>query len=260
MHTLSFVIDIVLAGYLIWDAVEFRPGYRKLKQAIAEGNPHARTRLYYRALTFEWTSALLALCALGFSWSKLNPKLLALDRLPLIQTFLQNPGLTRVTNAGMLLGIAVGLLGFVVARLMANRRGITTASGAATSRWQKLLPDFSALIPVTPRERFLFAAVATSAGICEEIVFRGWLLATLHSQMGLGGAMLIFAAAVIFGVMHAYQGVIGVVATAWAGALFCVVYVVTGSLLVPIVLHVLMDARFAFLPALRTQKPQTAYA
>ena len=35
----------------------------------------------------------------------------------------------------------------------------------------KLVPDFSALIPVTNRARLLWILVAVSAGICEELVF-----------------------------------------------------------------------------------------
>jgi membrane protease YdiL (CAAX protease family) len=103
------------------------------------------------------------------------------------------------------------------------------------------LPDFSTLLPVTTHERLVWVAVAASAGICEEIVFRGWLLATLHSPVGLAGTTLVLVAAVIFGLAHAYQRVAGMVLTAFAGALFCVLYVKTGSLLVPILLHILID-------------------
>ena len=71
---------------------------------------------------------------------------------------------------------------------------------------------------------------------------------------------LFVAAAAIFGLAHIYQGVTGVTLTALAGALFCGLYVVTGSLLVPILLHILIDARFAILPAPRKPRAQTAFA
>ena len=110
------------------------------------------------------------------------------------------------------------------------------------------------------QERWLWVAVALSAGICEEIVFRGWLLATLHDIVGLTGTALLVAASVAFGLAHVYQKVTGVVATTIAGLLFCVLYVKTGSLLLPILLHCLIDVRFAVLPAPRTAQTQTAYA
>ena len=122
------------------------------------------------------------------------------------------------------------------------------------------MPDFAALVPATTRERLLWAAVAISAGVCEEIVFRGWLLATLHGIAGLNGTELIVAAALIFGLGHAYQGITGVVLTGLAGAFFCVLYLSTGSLLTPILVHAAIDLRFAFLPAPRTQNQQASYA
>jgi membrane protease YdiL (CAAX protease family) len=102
--------------------------------------------------------------------------------------------------------------------------------------------------------------VAISAGICEEIVFRGWLLSTLHSALRLDGTALVLVAAALFGLAHSYQGITGMILTAFAGAVFCALYVATGSLLVPIALHILIDLRFAVLPAPRTQNPRTIYA
>jgi uncharacterized protein len=260
MHILSFAIDIVLAVYVVWEVVWFLPQYRQLKQAIAKGDVHARTRVYWRAMVFEWVSALLALLALGFDWSKLNPKFLALENSRLIQMIPRGGDFEGGAIGGIVLGLVLGTVGLAIARLRSKRRGATSAPVLPAAGWRKLLPDFSALIPVTTRERLLWAAVAVSAGICEEVVFRGWLLSTLHGPFGLGGTALIVVAATIFGLAHAYQGIAGVVLTAFAGAVFGGIYVVTGSLLVPILLHVLIDVRFAVLPAPRTQDPQPAYA
>ena len=47
----------------------------------------------------------------------------------------------------------------------------------------------------------------------------------------------------LFGLLHVYQGVAGVVGTTLIGGLLFVSYVTTGSILVPIVLHVLFDLR-----------------
>src|SRR5450631_4930891 len=85
MHMLSLVIDILLAGYVIWEVVRFGSQYRQLKQDIANGDREARVRVYQKAIVFEWVSALLALLALGFDWSKLNPKFLALEGTKLVQ-------------------------------------------------------------------------------------------------------------------------------------------------------------------------------
>ena len=258
MHMLSLVIDVALAGYVTAEVIRFGSQYRQLKRDIARGDLQARTRIYHRALVFEWVSALLALLALGFDWSKLNPKLLALEGTGLSQ-LLRRSDFDRGGMAGILLGLALGTAAVIVARIRSNRRRVKPAVTPA-HWWRNFAPDFSALVPVTIHERFLWIGVAVSAGICEEIVFRGWLLSTLHGTLRMDGTALIVLAAALFGLAHSYQGAAGVVLTAFAGALFCGLYVVTGSLLVPVLLHILIDVRFAVLPAPRTRDARVIYA
>jgi membrane protease YdiL (CAAX protease family) len=261
MHTLSLATDFILAGYVVWEVVRFVPRYRQLKQALANGDTQARVRVYRRAIAFEWVSALLALLALGFNRNKLNPKFLTLDDTWLIQHVARAGGsANQGALAGVFFGVVLGAAILIVARLRSNRHGAALEPTASGHGWRRLLPDFSALIPVTTYERFLWMAVAISAGICEELVFRGWLLSTLHGPLHVQGTALIVIAAMIFGLAHSYQGITGVILTAFAGALLCGLYVATGSLVAPILLHVLMDARFALLPTTRTKSGQTAYA
>ena len=253
MRLVTPLIDIFLAVYIGAAVVRFIPQYRRLKLAIATGDAGARLRLYQRTLWFEWSSALLALLALGFDRGRLNPALLDLKAIPSLQS-----GNMRSALSGLLIGMAAATVGLIVARIRANRRAAAGGGLARASRLRKLMPDYSALIPVTTRERLVWLLVAVSAGICEEIVFRGWLLASLHGSLKLNGAVLIVTAAAIFGLAHGYQRIMGVLLTALAGALFCALYVASGSLLVPIVLHALADARFALLPAPRHADPRPA--
>jgi len=258
MHTLNFVIDIVLAGYVTWEVVRFGPQYRQLKLDLAKGDTRARIRVYYQAIVFEWVSALLALFALGFDWNKLNPKFLALEGTRWMQV-MGSGEFDRGRMAGLLFGLLLGTVGAVIARLRSNRRRVTPAAVPARW-WRRLLPDFSALIPATTHERLLWAAVAVSAGVCEEVVFRGWLLATLHGGLRMDGTALIVIAAALFGLAHSYQGLAGVVLTGLVGAVFCGLYLATGSLLAPILLHIVVDLRFAVLPGQRTHNAETIYA
>lgn len=260
MHIGSLILDTLLAGFIVWHVAQFFPRYRQLKQALAQGDAQARTRVYRRALSFEWIIALLALVALGFDWSKLNPKYLALGDTPLLQSLSHNSDSAHGMIAGACAGVAVGTVAMIVARIRANRRGAAPVAPAPTQWWRKLLPDFTALLPHTGREKLLWALVAVSAGICEEVVFRGWLLSTLHGEFGVSGTALIVAGAIAFGLAHAYQGIPGMILTALAGAFFCNLYVVTGSLLIPIVVHIVVDARFAILPTPRIQKSQASFA
>jgi len=264
MHIVSLTVEAALAVFVVSEVVRFVPRYRRLKEAVANGDTRARMKTYQRALVFEWMSALLAVAALGFDWSKLSPKLLGLGELGLIQSLTSGGDAARGAIFGVVIGVAAGTAGMIAMRLKAKKRGAAGAPGvnAAQPWWRKLVPDFSALLPSTTHERLLWTLVAISAGICEEVLFRGWLLSALHDQVGLNGAALIIAASATFGLAHAYQRPTGVILTGLAGALFCVLYVATGSLLVPILLHIVVDARFAVLPAQRIQKaqPSASYA
>lgn len=107
------------------------------------------------------------------------------------------------------------------------------------------------LVPSTLEERRWWWLVCITAGICEEFVYRGFLLHYLRVvpfHLSLTWALVV--AAIIFGIGHLYQGIAGGVQTAILGFVFGGIFVMTGSLLIPIVLHAVMDLRvLALLPA-----------
>jgi hypothetical protein len=250
MHSLfSAIASTVLAGFVIWQVVKMHRDYPRLKQAVAQGDPAARTRFYARGLWFEWVSALLALVALGFDKTKLMAAVLQMEDTAFGHWVSSQSLVAKPAMAGLGAGLIIGLVGQSIVRLRARVRAPAPAANEVKPWFRKLVPDFTALVPATPRERLVFAALAVSAGICEEIVFRGWLLYVLHRPVGFTGITLILLAAALFGLCHTYQGVTGVIATTMAGVLLAALYVATGTLLVPIVLHSLIDVRMAILPS-----------
>ncbi len=68
-----------------------------------------------------------------------------------------------------------------------------------------LTKDLAFVLPQTPLKMILWVAVSTSAGICEETVFRGYLQPQLGAlaHNAFAGVLL---SALIFGAAHAYQG------------------------------------------------------
>jgi uncharacterized protein len=107
-----------------------------------------------------------------------------------------------------------------------------------------------ALLPRTRTERHLFALVGITAGVCEEWLYRGFLLAVVAALLpGLPTAGLVVVAAVAFGLAHAYQGLSGVLTTGVLGGVLAAVYLQTGSLLLPVVLHAVIDLRFLLVPS-----------
>ena len=96
------------------------------------------------------------------------------------------------------------------------------------------------LLPHTRTERIAFVFVSLTAGICEEVVFRGFLIAALTPAFG-NIVPAVVASCVLFGVLHSYQGIIGGVRAGILGFALAIPYAVTGSLLPSMIAHTLID-------------------
>jgi len=112
------------------------------------------------------------------------------------------------------------------------------------------LRSVGSMLPRTAPERRWFSAVALTAGVAEEVVYRGFGIAVLAAfAPWLPWWGLVLAAGAAFGLAHAYQGVAGILTTGLLGCVLAAVYLDTGSLLVPIVVHAAIDLRFLGVPA-----------
>ncbi len=84
-------------------------------------------------------------------------------------------------------------------------------------------------------------AVITSfvAGVCEEIIFRGflvWQLSPVTHEL-----IAIFIANVLFGIAHATSKLNNAIKATGLGLLFSILYYVSGSLWLPILAHIIVD-------------------
>jgi membrane protease YdiL (CAAX protease family) len=95
------------------------------------------------------------------------------------------------------------------------------------------------LLPVSRAEKQTFAGLSVTAGFCEELVFRGFLLHVLAGSLGTLGA--IAAASAVFGLAHAYQEVTGAARAGILGALLAVPVVLSGSLWPSMIAHTAID-------------------
>jgi uncharacterized protein len=127
-----------------------------------------------------------------------------------------------------LLGMALGIALVAVATRL--RRG----------RLPRMLGDVGPLMPRNRAELRWGAALAITAGVTEELMFR--LALPLAVALVSGSALLGFlAATAAFAMLHRYQGWLGVIATGGVGALFAAIYLVTAQLWFAIALHTLVD-------------------
>lgn len=139
-------------------------------------------------------------------------------------------------NAG-LLGVLVGLATMI--SLVVRQRGSITSDPAVRDRVRERLANVKRLLPASRAEYAHFAVLAWTAGLCEELLFRGYLL-----WYGSQFMPVLWAAglqAVLFGVAHFYQGPNGIVRTGFAGVFFTLVTLVTGSIWPAMLIHALMD-------------------
>lgn len=104
------------------------------------------------------------------------------------------------------------------------------------------------LIPRTKKEKKWFLFVSLTAGICEEIVWRGCLLFLLQDIFpALSMLTAGIISCILFGLIHCYQGIHGIIKTAIISVIFVLLYFVTDSIFPGIFLHFLFDYSSAFL-------------
>ena len=80
-----------------------------------------------------------------------------------------------------------------------------------------------------------------TVGFCEELWYRGFLIAYLAQWIGWWQAAV--ASSVLFGIGHAYQGRAGVVKTTGVGLVMAALYAYSGSLWPSILLHAALDVQ-----------------
>ena len=101
------------------------------------------------------------------------------------------------------------------------------------------------LIPVTRREKGLYAGLSLCAGFGEELAYRGYAIPAVIVAGGSAPVALALTSAA-FAVLHSYQGVLGVVRTGVVGVIMGGVFLHTGSLWPPMVAHVVIDLAVGF--------------
>ena len=220
----------VVVVVLVWRAVaRERRDYARFKRMRSTV---ARQKVY-RRWVIEAALSLggLSLATIVGAWASI-PTLLAEAQtwapIAAVRSFLGEP---YGVWAGI--GVAVALLAFLVLPVVLIRESIDEAPAVG---------DIRALLPRTRGELRYGAALSVSAGVFEELLFRLGLPALVFAVTGNALAAFL-GATLLFGLLHLYQGTFGILFSAILGVVFVLLYLVTGSIVVPIVLHALIDLR-----------------
>jgi len=232
---------VAVAGYLVVGEPFVGHVLHRRFEGRLRTDDGARRSFYGRLLVLEWGLAALVLvvwlsapgvdaAAVGLRWPRSWPGPVAVAATVLV-------------------------LGFVVVSTRALRSGGLARAAAEPRRpgqgrhAEPAVHATLALLPRTTAERRLFTLVGVTAGVCEEWLYRGFLLAVVAAiGGGLPTPALVAIGALAFGLAHAYQGVAGIVTTGVLGGVMAGLYLGTGSLLLPVVLHALIDLRFLLVP------------
>jgi uncharacterized protein len=121
---------------------------------------------------------------------------------------------------------------------------LAMTSGRLAALFFRQMEPLAAFLPRTVEQLGWGLAVSLAAGLCEEIAYRGYLMPYLGHWLPVPGVFV--GTALIFGIAHAYQGRMGVLATTLLGGGFGAIYWESGSLAWPILLHALLDVSAMF--------------
>jgi len=203
------LLDSVLLAVLLVAV----PGLSLAQLPLIDGTPLERLPAYWSSVATLW----LLGTACWFVGSRAGgADALGLVAIPWVSMALWSVGLT----SGGLLTILLF-------------RQIATWAGAQES------PMLHQLLPQTREERKAFAVLSVAAGFGEEIAYRGYAIPVLVPLLGVPGAAVLTSA--VFGVLHGYQGPLGIFRTGAMGGMLAWGFLASGSLWPPIIAHTLID-------------------
>jgi membrane protease YdiL (CAAX protease family) len=229
-HALVILIAIVhpVVGYV---------SFTRLLRRAAAGIKIDRVRLYTGTIVSQWTLLALLLA----NWLSAGRPLSGL-------------GTGLALDAGFAVALALTFGGVVL--LLRQLRTVQTADREALGGFRSQLGPLEIILPAKESELQRFTWLALTAGIVEETLWRGYLFWYLLHYMPLWSAALVSTLA--FGMAHAYQGIGNVPKIIAVGAVFAILYMLSGSIWLPILLHALVDliqGRLAYEIVAGTGKP-----
>jgi len=178
-----------------------------------------RIRLYVSTILFQWLLAAIV------AWRALA-RGLTIDQL----------GLAKEPLASTVLLSLIGATLIAVGHWM-NLRRLAGSNHPAAERLRAMA---ARLFPRTAKETAFFTILAVTAGICEEFIFRGFVIAALFGA-GLSNWMAVAVSSLMFGAAHLYQGKGGSAGTGILGIVFASVRIAYHSIFPVVLWHTVLD-------------------
>ncbi len=212
-HIFALIVVVIhpVAGYF---------SFQRLLRRIEAGEKMARATIYGTTMLGHW--ALFTMAIAIWYWAGRPADAL---------------GFGLQLDAAFLVGTVSTLV--IIAFFLHQVRQVVNAGDDEIRKFRDQLGNLEVLLPANGKELGRFYGLSLTAGIVEETIWRGFLLWYLIQFMPAWAAAVI--SAIGFGLAHAYQGVANVPKVTLIGAVFVGLYLLTGSLWLPMILHAAMD-------------------
>lgn len=210
-----WLIFFVLAVILPWR------GRMRLKKlmALPRVGTMERLVLYASTIAFQW---LIVAVVAWRAWA---------HGYTAVELGLTTRGGTKLMIASVIGAATLGTLHWLnlrrVGRMPASARGVIQAIA------ERILPQSTVELPP-------FLALAITAGLCEEFLYRGFAMAVL-ARLGAAAWLSVLVSSILFGFAHLYQGRGGFVSTMLVGTVLGSGRIVYGSLVPVIFWHSAVD-------------------
>jgi uncharacterized protein len=230
-HLFALALLIGIPAYAAWDVP-------RLSRRIVSDPENARIEDYWFTVALQWG---LTLVLIG--WWRYAGRPVA------------DLGLAAPAGMGRWWTIVISAAAIAFFAWQAYSVARSADSQSKVRAQLEAQPSVRVILPANPQEFRVFGALAVTAGICEEILYRGYLL--YYMRTWLPGISAIVTAIVVFGLAHLYQGGRGILLTGLAGAAAMGLYLVTGSLVAPMILHATIDLANGFMAYRSLQVPKS---
>lgn len=216
------LLDYIVLAVILIEPIFWLWYWPRCVRAIRARVAGARERMYRKVATVVWLATLYVLAiwiAKGRPWGTLRL------------------GFSGPLRSGIGFSVAAIIIALLV--LQGRKVGKTLTRPKAAAQLRERLAFADALMPETDGERRGFWFLSLTAGICEEILFRGFLIWLITAWLGLVAAVIL--SSIVFGCAHIYLGVAQVPRTAIVGLVLALIAVAAGSLWPAMAIHAAVD-------------------
>ena len=227
IFTITFIILLIILTIIY--PISGSKDVKKLKKSIADGGTNKKVKFYHETIFLSWI-----------------PTLLIFLLIPISDVSLADIGLKwiQIDTSSLYKWVVIPVIGLYLFHLFQNIYSIIVfkTNKEKRSKVAKDIPyEFRWFLPITKKEKRAWSYVSISAGITEEIIYRGYFFFALEIIFPvLNLISILFITTLIFGIGHIYLGK-EVIKPALLGLVFGIYYIAFASVIPIIIIHIAQD-------------------